>query len=370
MKTLKVGIAGCGFTGHIHARSLELVKASQIGKSINPVIVGVADIDQAAAKSLQERHDAKHCFSDWRPLLDLDLDLLVVALPNNEHTEAVKLATEKNVAVLLEKPLAHTLKEAEMIYKIGSQNRCLRVGYVNRFVPAIQAIKQRIDQGLIGEVRMFTASYLLNMRKSNGPDSWRFDGSVAGHGATGDLASHYIDLIQFLVSDTASVQALSAQWHIDNAPKTSNDDTSIAMLQLSSGAIGTLTSSRATPGHSLTGTVEIFGTKGSLLFTRADLNAIYHRSENGDLSEIHVRPVEPFVSMWASPTVQGAHPFSWYDAFAFQMAETIMLAAGMRIENPWTASIEDAFKAELVADAIPAASSKSKIVHIKEHAGT
>lgn len=136
MKTIRVGLAGCGFASHIHARSVALVKASQISKlvSIKPVVV--ADTNIARAQSTANQYGWDEAVDSWEKLFEYDLDLLIVALPNGEHAEIVKRATEYNITVLLEKPVARTYDDALAMLKIGAANPNLRVAYVNRFVPA------------------------------------------------------------------------------------------------------------------------------------------------------------------------------------------------------------------------------------------
>lgn len=70
------------------------------------------------------------------------------------------------------------------------------------------------------------------------------------------------------------------------------------------------------------------------------------------VSQKNIRPFEPFVSMWASPTVQGAHPFGWYDCFAFQMAEMVCIAADMPLERERLATLEDGLRTMEVTESM------------------
>jgi predicted dehydrogenase len=352
MKTIRVGLAGCGFIGSIHARSLLLAKGSTISTQVKPEFVVVADADPIRAQTLARQYGWKHTEKAWEDLFKYDLDLVVVALPNTEHVAIVRKATEIGAAVLLEKPMAATYEEALKIYTAGKNNSRIRVGYINRFVPAVQRAKELVDAGELGAIRMIRSVYLLNMRRPGGTPDWRFDKEQAGHGASDDLGSHHIDLIQFLAGNVSSVQATSRIWDIQDAPTATNDDATNALLTLRSGAFGTLSASRTSPGHPLTGYVEIDGEKGALRIDRAYLNDLFVRDESGVISQRNVRPVDPFVKLWASPTVQGAHPFSWHDCFAFQMAEMLLLAADLPIKFAWSATLEDGIRAMSVTEAM------------------
>jgi|GEM_PF-4738429 len=354
MKTLRVGLAGCGFAGHIHSRSLILVKGSKVSSKVTVELVAVADVNKERAQVTAEQYGWQNVEQSWTDLFKHNLDLIIVALPNGEHVEIVKKATEANVAILLEKPVARTYAEALEIMEAAKDNQRVRVAYVNRFVPAAQRAKLLIDSGGIGDIRMVRSVYLLNMRRPGGTPDWRFDQNLAGHGASDDLGSHHIDLINFLASDITEVQSDTRIWDIADAPVATNDDAINSLITLQNGGFGTLTASRTSPGHPLTGYVEIEGSKGALRVDRSYLNDLFIREESGAFVQKNIRPVDDFATLWAAPTVQGAHPFSWYDCFAFQMAEMVQMAAGIPLETKWLASLEDGIKAMSITEAMMA----------------
>lgn len=252
-KTIRVGLAGCGFTGHVHSRSLILANVSRISKHVTPELVVAADIDIDRAKATADQYGWQHVENTWEKLFKYDLDLIIVALPNGDHVDIVKKAAVSNIALLLEKPVAKTFSEAKEIWAAAKHKSNIRVGYVNRFVPAVQQAKILIESGAIGEIRMFRSAYLLNMRKPGGSPDWRFNEQEAGHGASDDLASHHIDLIAFLTGRITGTRAAARTWHIPGAPPATNDDAINALVTLENDAIGTLSASRTSPGHPLTG---------------------------------------------------------------------------------------------------------------------
>lgn len=352
MKKIRVGLAGAGFAGHIHSRSLILVKGSRISSRVSLELTVVADSNIDRAKQTANQYGWVHAVDSWKKLFDFDIDLLVVALPNGQHVEIIEAAKKAGITVLLEKPVTRTFEEAQILLGISGNDQSVRVGYVNRFVPASQKAKTLIDQGQIGLIRNVRSVYLLNMRKPGGPDDWRFDEKTAGYGASDDLGSHHIDLIKFLTHDITGVYSDSRIWDIPNAPKATNDDAVNALLQIEGGAFGTLSASRATPGHPLTGYVEIEGSEGALRIDRANLNELVYHDAVGTVSTMSARPSENLATLWAAPTVQGAHPFSWYDCFAFQMSELVLFAAGLAPETIWSASLLDGVKAMAVSKAM------------------
>jgi predicted dehydrogenase len=352
LKTIRVGLAGCGFAGYIHSRSLILVKGSRVSSKVTLELVAVADIDEARAQATALQYGWKNIEKSWADLFKHDLDLIIVALPNGEHVEIVKKAVAAGIAVLLEKPVARTYDEALEIMNAAKGSQRVRVAFVNRFVPAAQRAKLLIDSGGIGDIRMVRSVYLLNMRRPRGTPDWRFDKKMAGHGASDDLGSHHIDLINFLAGDITEVQSATRIWDIEDAPTATNDDAINSLITLRNGGFGTLTASRTSPGHPLTGYVEVEGSKGTLRVDRAYLNDLFIREESGAFMQQNIRPVGDFAALWAAPTVQGAHPFSWYDCFAFQMAEMVQLAANVPLETKWLASLKDGVKAMSVTEAM------------------
>lgn len=352
MRTIRIGLAGCGFAGHIHSRALILAKGSRISSKVKCELVAVADINESRALATAKQYGWKHVEKNWSDLFTYDLDLLVVALPNDEHVDIVKRAVRENVHVLLEKPVARTYDQAMELMNIAKSNNRIRTGYVNRFVPAVQQAKMLIQRGEIGEIRMVRSVYLLNMRRPGGTADWRFNAKSAGYGASDDLGSHHIDLINFLAGDITGVQAATRIWNIPDTPAATNDDAINSLIFLQNGAFGTLTASRTSPGHPLTGYVEVEGSRGALRIDRAFLNDLFVRHESGAVEQRNVRPAAEFATLWASPTVQGAHPFSWYDCFAFQMAEMIQIAADTPLEFEWSATLADGVKAMGITEAM------------------
>jgi len=366
-ESIRVGIAGAGFMGNVHSRSLVLAGASSISEDIKPELVVIADPDRDRADQVADRYGWQDRVESWRGMLDYDLDLIFAALPNSEHMPFIESASNQKAAVLLEKPLASSITDARQMVDMTAEREDIRTGYMHRFLPAVQNAKTFIDDGGLGDIRAVRSVYLLNMRKADGHADWRFDKDLAGNGASEDLGSHHIDLVQFLVGNVASVQALTRTLDISGAPDATNDDMVASLLEIEGGAIGTMQASRVSVGHPLTGYVEIDGDKGSLRVDRSTLNDFIFRDEDGLETRKAVRPSEPFSTLWSSATVQGAHPFSWHDSFAFQAAEMLQIARGDTPETVWSASMNDALQASEVVEAMAESSMQGRRVPVKQY---
>src|ERR1700721_692103 len=138
MKKVRVGLVGAGFAGHIHSRALILVKGSRLADKVKVELVVVADIDINRARATANQYGWQKTEKLAVDVFKHNIDLLVVALPNNEHVKIVKRAIDEDIAVLLEKPVARTHKESLDIMRFAKSDSIIRVAYVNRFVPATQ----------------------------------------------------------------------------------------------------------------------------------------------------------------------------------------------------------------------------------------
>ena len=129
--SLRVGIAGAGQAGDHHAVGFAATEGAEV--------VAIADLNESVARSVAEPCGAE-VVSDWRALLDFDLDILVVALPHNLHLEPAQAAAERGVHVLMEKPLATTLEDGQRIVEVCRQADVkLTISFVHRFREELQA---------------------------------------------------------------------------------------------------------------------------------------------------------------------------------------------------------------------------------------
>jgi predicted dehydrogenase len=148
MDRVRVGVIGAGFMGALHART---VAESGFG-----TLVAVADPDLARAEATAAPYAAK-AYADFAAMLAEEaLDAVVVATPETLHREPVELAAARGCAVLVEKPIAATLTDADaMIAACEAAGVPLMVGYILRFEPAYARIEQAVAAGAIG--RFLTA---------------------------------------------------------------------------------------------------------------------------------------------------------------------------------------------------------------------
>lgn len=154
-------------------------------------LVGVADLDLASLNRAVGKR-ALPTFLDYRRLLDETRpELVTVAVPTAMHFEVTMAALESGASVLVEKPIAATVAEAEqMVTRARQLGRVLSVGHIERFNPAVAELRRRVRAGELGRI------YQIRARRC-GPYPTR----IRDVGVVVDLASHDIDIARDLMGE-------------------------------------------------------------------------------------------------------------------------------------------------------------------------
>ena len=142
-RPLRVGVIGVGAMGKNHARLYSELPGVEL--------LGVSDVNETLAASVAQSYGCKP-FADYNDLLKEDLDGLSIAVPTTLHKQVALDAIQKGINVLMEKPIADTVENADEIIKAAREKGVkLMVGHVERFNPAIIKLKELIDNGLLGD---------------------------------------------------------------------------------------------------------------------------------------------------------------------------------------------------------------------------
>ena len=190
MDRVRVGVIGAGFMGGLHARA---VAESGFG-----TLVAVADPDLSRARDLAAAHGST-AYADFAEMFQREgLDAVVVASPETMHREPVVMAAEHGCAILVEKPIAASLDDADaMIAACDVASVPLMVGYILRFEPSYARIQQAVEAGSVG-------AFLTGYGRRNAPisEGERLAGrtTVINYLAVHDLDQilwyHPVDVIQ------------------------------------------------------------------------------------------------------------------------------------------------------------------------------
>lgn len=216
---LKVAAIGVGSLGRHHARNYaELAVEGRVD------LVGVCDTSSATGAAVAEAHSVP-LFDDWRELLEA-VDLVSVATPTETHCEIACAFLDRGVHVLVEKPIALTLDEADrMIAASEKSGAKLMVGQLERFNPAMVALRPHVTKPLYFEIH----------RVSPFPNR-SLDVDVVL-----DVMIHDLDAIQWLVGEDVKVSEIRAV----GIPIVSNKvDAANARIEFENGAVANITASR------------------------------------------------------------------------------------------------------------------------------
>lgn len=249
---MKVGLIGLGVMGRNHLRVL------QENDSVSSVFV----FDQA---ELQISNQTKVRFvASILEFEQLGLDYAVVALPTRFHLEAASMLANLGIPTLLEKPVAASLFESELIKAAfdSSQTLCA-IGHIERFNPALSLLKQKLSEGLVGQPLQISTRRV-------GP----FPHRVGDVGVVRDLASHDIDLVMWLMG-----QAYRELHTVSSSPRGSAyEDIFLAAGQLDNGVLVSQTVNWLTPSKARE--TAVLGTEG--LLVADSLRAELRFFSNGD----------------------------------------------------------------------------------------
>lgn len=218
-RKLRAAAIGVGSLGRHHARNYaELAREGRVE------FVGACDVDAETAKRVST-DNACGAFSDWRELLD-KTDLVSIATPTETHADIACAFLERGVNVLVEKPIATTLEDADrMIAAARASGAKLMVGQLERFNPAMVALQPHVTSPLYFEIH----------RVSPFPNR-SLDVDVVL-----DVMIHDLDAVQWLVGEDVGV----AEIHAVGIPVISDKvDAANARIEFENGAVANITASR------------------------------------------------------------------------------------------------------------------------------
>jgi len=214
MKKLRTAVIGVGYMGKFHAEKLAASSAAEL--------VAVVDADAARARDIAAALGCAH-EADYKTLLS-KVDAVCVAVPTEKHAEVVRACLEAGVHVLVEKPLARTLAEADALLELArAKGLVLQVGHLQRFNPAFQALVAD------GELPLFIDIERLAPFKARGTDV----------DVVLDLMIHDLDLVLALAR--APVEQLSASGF---RVLTEAIDIANARIEFADGSIASVSASR------------------------------------------------------------------------------------------------------------------------------
>jgi predicted dehydrogenase len=264
MRTIRWGIIGCGDV-------TEVKSGPAFSKCENSALVAVMRRDGAKAAEYAKRHGVPKWYDDGRRLIDdPEVDAVYVATPPDAHEHYVHLTAEAGKPVYVEKPMAREYEECRrMVHACRRAGTKLFVAYYRRSLPRFLKVKELVDSGAIGHVRfanvrLYQPPHKDDLDPANLP--WRVRPDVAGAGRFLDLASHMLDLLDFLLGPINSARGHATnQAHLYPA-----EDIVTGSFAFDSGVLGTGAWCFTT--HHREEVVELVGESGRIMFSTFGAN--------------------------------------------------------------------------------------------------
>jgi predicted dehydrogenase len=350
-KTIGVGMVGYAFMGGSH---------SQAWRTVNnffdlPVQVEMAALcgrTESAVTEAAGKLGWASVETDWRRLVARDdIGLVDVSSPGNNHAEVAIAALQAGKHVLCEKPLANSVDEAREMVAAAEAAKASgvrsMVGFNYRRVPAASFARQLVSDGKLGDIRHVRAVYLQDwILDPEFPLVWRLQKEEAGSGALGDIASHIVDLAQFVTGQSVTGVSGLLETFVKNRPLVASteglrgtastergdvtvDDAALFVARMSGGAVATFEASRMAPGRRNGLRLEVNGSRGSLVFELERLNElqVYFTDDEpgvqGFRTVVVTEPEHPYLSAWwpAGHIIGWEHTFT-HEAYDFLTAIT------------------------------------------------
>ncbi len=298
-RKIRFALVGCGRIAKNHFGALKK-------HSDRADLVGVCDIDPKALDAATIETGAKP-YTNLSSLLEgSDADMVILATPSGLHSGQTVMIASSGRHVMTEKPMATRWHDGlRMVKACDDANVRLFVVKQNRRNATLQLLKRAVEQGRFGRI------YMVNMNvfwtrpqeyyeSAAWRGTWEFDG-----GAFMNQASHYVDLLDWLIGPVESVQAYTGTL----ARNVEVEDSGVMSVKWRSGALGSMNVTMLTYPKNLEGSITIIGEKGTVRVGGVAVNEIQH----WEFSEPHEDDEKVKQAGYETTSVYGfGHPL-YYD---------------------------------------------------------
>jgi UDP-N-acetyl-2-amino-2-deoxyglucuronate dehydrogenase len=264
-RMLRFGLMGCG---RIAKRHSELLGNGQIKGA---ELVAVADVQTDRADAFAARFGVHSFHTAEAMLASPDVDIVSILTPSGMHADHAIMAARAGKHVVVEKPMALRLEDADaMIRACDEAGVKLFVVKQNRFnVPVVKA-REALDEGRFGKLVLGTVRVRwCRDQRYYDQDSWRGTWAQDG-GVLSNQASHHVDLLEWFMGSVESVHARAMTALVDIEA----EDTAIATLKFTNGALGIVEATNAVRPKDLEGSLSVLGSTGTVVIGGFAVNKI------------------------------------------------------------------------------------------------
>ena len=391
MGTINVALIGQGFMGRSHSNAWGQV-ARFFQPPISPVMHTVFGQEEEDPRAFADNWGWQNASTDWQQTVKSpEIGLIDVVTPNFMHAPVAKAAVAAGKPCSCEKPLAGTLSDArEMAQAAKAAGVKTFVWFNYRRCPAVALAHRLVRDGRLGEIRHVRAAYLQDWADESIPLVWRFDKTLAGSGAHGDLNAHIIDITRFVTGqEITQIAGAIAETFIkertlaggvagggipDSGATAAGkgavtvDDAVLFLARFSGGAVASFEAARQATGNQNRNTFEINGTKGALKFDFERMNELEYydatlpRAVQGWTTIMCTHGDDhPYVANWWPD----AHIIGYEHGFTNQAYDILKVLAGEEPTVP-IPDFEDAYQTQRVLEASLLSATEQRPVDLKE----
>lgn len=279
MTAIGVGLIGSGFMGKCHAMAWNAV-GTVFPDMPRPRLVHLGEAGDELARRRARELGFERGSGDWRAVVaDPEVDVVSITAPNQFHAEMALAALEAGKHVWCEKPMAPRFAEAEaMAAAARKAGKVAVLGYNYIQSPAIRHIEALLKEGAIGAVNHLRIEMDEDfMADAETPFGWKHE-AASGYGALDDFAVHPLSLISVLFGRVSRVVCDMAKPYADRALASGGRravetwDIASVLMRLENGMAGTLLVNRSAWGRKGRIALQVFGSRGSILFDQERAN--------------------------------------------------------------------------------------------------
>ncbi|HVN99930.1 MAG TPA: Gfo/Idh/MocA family oxidoreductase [Steroidobacteraceae bacterium] len=322
-RRLRAGLVGGGrgaFIGAVHRMAVELDGEAE-------VVAGALSADpqtaraSAAAWHLQRSYDSYQEMARAEAARADGIDFAIVATPNHLHYPVARAFLEKGIPVVCDKPLAHSLPDAEALVQVVERTGLLfalthnYTGY-----PMVREARERIRRGEIGELRKVVVEYHQDWLKdaldpaANKQAAWRVDPNRAGMGGCiADIGSHAQHLLEYIAG--RKIASLCADLTRFVPGRLLDDDANI-LLRLEGGGKGTLSCSQVACGEENALGIRIYGSKAGLEWHQQEPNTLLLKPAGEPWRRLRTGGSQLSAEGQQAARLPAGHPEGYLEAFA------------------------------------------------------
>ncbi len=266
------------------------------------LMVVVCSRTEEHARAFAEQWNLPSWTTDYDALLQRDdVDAVHLCVPHDLHADMAVAALNAGNHVLCEKPIALTLDDADaMIAAAKSAGKILMVNHNQRFVEGHFLARECVQRGLIGAPFLATAAFHM----FHLPQGFRADAQRNGGGVVMDSGVHWLDLLNWIVGEVASVHAVGGRFAHQHITA---EDTAVVTLQFKSGALGQFTITWAMNGKSMFEPLKVLGARGTL---RVENDRLTFETREGKQTSAELAEREP----WAREVLERFEGFTGRDS--------------------------------------------------------